>query len=140
MYTLNIPEHLPNHCELTGVPAMVKILVIDDSAFQRKILTHLINGLGYDVVTADNGEDGLSQALLQKPDVILTDLLMPEYDGYWLLEQRASQGIAIPVIIVTSDVQTTTMTRCLEMGVVGFLNKPVKAEELQSAIRKALQV
>ena len=119
---------------------MVKILVIDDSAFQRKILTHLINGLGYDVVTADNGEDGLSQALLQKPNVILTDLLMPEYDGYWLLEQRASQGIAIPVIIVTSDVQTTTMTRCLEMGAVGFLNKPVKAEELQSAIRKALQV
>jgi CheY-like chemotaxis protein len=117
---------------------MVKILVIDDSAFQRKILTHLVNGFGYDIVTADNGQDGINQALLEKPDVILTDLLMPEYDGYWLLEQRSSQGIAIPVIIVTSDVQTTTMTRCLEMGAFGFLNKPVKAEELHSAIRKAL--
>jgi CheY-like chemotaxis protein len=117
---------------------MVKILVIDDSAFQRKILTHLVDGLGYDVITADNGQDGIRQALLEKPDVILTDLLMPEYDGYWLLEQRKSQSIAIPVIIVTSDVQTTTMTRCLEMGAFGFLNKPVKSEELHSAIRKAL--
>jgi CheY-like chemotaxis protein len=117
---------------------MVKVLIIDDSAFQRKILSHLVDGLGYDVITADNGHDGIRQALLQKPDVLLTDLLMPEYDGYWLLEQRASRNIAIPVIIVTSDIQTTTMTRCLEMGAVGFLNKPVKSEELQSAIRKAL--
>jgi len=117
---------------------MVKVLIIDDSAFQRKILSHLVSGLCYDVITADNGQDGIRKALDEKPDLLLTDLLMPEYDGFWLLEQRASQNIAIPVIIITSDVQTTTLSRCLEMGAVGFLNKPVKPEELQSAILKAL--
>jgi len=117
---------------------MVTVLIIDDSAFQRKILSHLVGELGYDVITADNGQDGIRQAILQKPDLLLTDLLMPEYDGYWLLEQRALQHVAIPVIIVTSDIQTTTMTRCLEMGAVGFLNKPAKPEELRSAILKAL--
>jgi CheY-like chemotaxis protein len=117
---------------------MVKVLVIDDSAFQRKILSHLVNGLGYEVITADNGQDGIRQALDNNPDILVTDLLMPEYDGYWLLEQRASRHLDIPVIILTSDIQTTTMKRCLELGAVAFLNKPVKPEELQSAIRTAL--
>jgi CheY-like chemotaxis protein len=117
---------------------MVKVLVIDDSAFQRKILSHLVNGLGYEVITADNGQDGIRQALDNNPDVLVTDLLMPEFDGYWLLEQRTSRRLDIPVIILTSDIQTTTMKRCMELGAVAFLNKPVKLEELQSAIRTAL--
>jgi CheY-like chemotaxis protein len=117
---------------------MVKVLVIDDSAFQRKILSHLVQGMGYEVITADNGQDGIGQALDNNPDILVTDLLMPEYDGYWLLEQRASHHLDIPVIILTSDVQTTTMKRCMELGALAFLNKPVKPEELQSAILTAL--
>jgi CheY-like chemotaxis protein len=117
---------------------MVKVLVIDDSAFQRKILSHLVNGLGYEVITADNGQDGIRHALDNNPDILVTDLLMPEYDGYWLLEQRASRHLDIPVIILTSDIQTTTVKRCMELGAVAFLNKPVKPEELQSAIQTAL--
>ncbi len=117
---------------------MVTILVVDDSAFQRKILSNTLAATGYQVITADNGEEGIEKALGSKPDVIITDLLMPEFDGFWVLEQMKAKKIKIPVIVVTSDVQTSTKNDCQKKGAVAFLNKPAKKEDLQSAIRSAL--
>jgi two-component system chemotaxis response regulator CheY len=124
--------------DISGVYEMVTILVIDDSAFQRKILSNTLNGLNYQVITADNGEEGIEKALENKPDVIITDLLMPEFDGFWVLAQIKARKIKIPVIVVTSDVQTSTRNDCQKKGAVAFLNKPAKKEELQSAISSAL--
>ena len=117
---------------------MVKVLIIDDSAFQRKILSHAVSDLGYEVITANNGREGIDCAVKEDPEVIITDLLMPEYDGFWVLEQLKARKIPIPAIIITSDVQTTTMDRCRNMGAVAFLNKPVKKENIQSAISIAI--
>jgi CheY-like chemotaxis protein len=117
---------------------MVKVLIIDDSAFQRKILTAILVDLGYEVISAENGHQGITRALVDNPDVLISDLLMPEYDGFWVLEQKKAGKIRIPVIIVTSDVQRTTQERCLHMGATAFLNKPVKKEEIRSAIDTAL--
>jgi twitching motility two-component system response regulator PilH len=124
--------------DTSGVQGMVTILVIDDSAFQRKILSNALAGLDYQVITADNGEEGIEKALGNKPDVIITDLLMPEFDGFWVLEQVKAKKIKIPVIVVTSDVQTSTRNDCKKKGAVAFLNKPAKKEDLQSAIHSAL--
>jgi CheY-like chemotaxis protein len=117
---------------------MVKILIIDDSAFQRKILSGTLTGLGYEVITADNGHQGVETAIAEKPDVVITDLLMPEYDGFWVLEQYKAGKIRTPVIILTSDIQLTTMEKCRLMGAVAFLNKPVKKEEIRAAVENAL--
>ena len=95
---------------------MVTILVVDDSAFQRKILSNTLTGMGYQVITADNGEEGIEKASDRKPDVIITDLLMPEYDGFWVLEQMKTKQIKIPVIVVTSDVQVSTRDSCRQIG------------------------
>jgi len=117
---------------------MVKVLIIDDSAFQRKVLSSILVDLGYDVITAENGSQGVTSAIAETPAVLISDLLMPEYDGFWVLEQYKAGKFDLPIIIVTSDVQVTTMETCLKMGAVAFLNKPVKKEELKSALVRAL--
>lgn len=117
---------------------MVTILLIEDSAFQRKIISSIVKGFGYDIITADNGHEGIERILNDKPAIILSDLLMPEYDGTWVLEQMKSKGIKIPVIIVTSDVQTSTKDHCMSLGAFGYLNKPIQKDLLKSEIGKAL--
>jgi len=117
---------------------MATVLLIEDSAFQRKILTNMVKDLGYDVITADNGHEGVERIVRENPAVVLSDLLMPEHDGIWVLEQLKIRGIKIPVIIVTSDVQTTTREKCMNLGAVGYVNKPVQKEQIQSEITKVL--
>ena len=118
---------------------MVKILVIDDSSFQRKIISGILTENGHQVIQAVNGKDGIEQVEKEEPDLILTDLLMPEYDGHWVIEQLNARKSTIPVIVLTSDIQKTTEKRCRELGVVAFLNKPVDKNIVVSAVRNALQ-
>ena len=87
---------------------------------------------------AGNGRAGLEQVAARKPDCILTDLLMPELGGLELLETLREQGTAIPVIIITANIQESVRRRCLELGAAAVVNKPVRQEELLSALRKAL--
>ena len=118
---------------------LVKILVIDDSLFQRKIISGVLTENGYQVTPAVNGKEGIEFVEKEQPDIILTDLLMPEYDGYWVLEQLKARGRTIPVIVLTSDIQTTTEKRCRELGVVAFLNKPVDKKLMISTIQNVLK-
>ncbi|MEI6841153.1 MAG: response regulator [Methanomicrobiales archaeon] len=117
---------------------MVTVLLIDDSAFQRKIITRILNDLGHDVITADNGHEGVERIISEKPAIVLSDLLMPGYDGTWVLGQLKEKGIKVPVIMVTSDVQTTTRDLCMSLGAFEYLNKPVQKNLLQATIGKAL--
>jgi twitching motility two-component system response regulator PilH len=117
---------------------MAKILIIDDSSFQRKILSGILKEGGHDIMIAENGKDGLESIEKEKPDLIITDLLMPEYDGHFFLEQAKAKNIQIPVLIVTSDIQESTRNRCIARGAAGFVNKPVKKETLLRAINKVL--
>ena len=118
---------------------LIKILVIDDSLFQRKIISGVLTENGYQVTSAVNGKEGIEFVEKEQPDIILTDLLMPEYDGYWVLEQLKARGRTIPVIVLTSDIQTTTEKRCRELGVVAFLNKPVDKKLMISTIQNVLK-
>lgn len=117
---------------------MVCILIIDDSAFQRKIISSVLNGENHTVITATNGHEGLKKAVLEKPDLIITDLLMPEMDGGTFLSEVKKAGLSIPVIILTSDVQKVTRDRCLALGAFSVLNKPVNREAILELIRTAL--
>jgi len=117
---------------------MGKVLVIDDSSFQRKIISGVLTQNGHTVILKENGKEGLEQVLKEKPDLIFTDLLMPEYDGFWLLEQLKSHDQSIPVIVLTSDIQKTTEERCRSLGAVTILNKPVNKEQVVSAVQTIL--
>ena len=117
---------------------MRKILIIDDSSFQRKIVSTLLQENGFETITAENGRAGIDTALREHPDLITTDLLMPDFDGFYFLEQACARKLGIPVIIISSDIQDATRNRCLSLGADDFLYKPVKKEILISAINKLI--
>jgi len=117
---------------------MARILIIDDSTFQRKIVASILTGAQHEVITATNGREGLAAAKTQHPGLIITDLLMPDMDGFLFLQEAKAAGIVTPVLILTSDIQTATKDRCIALGAAGVMNKPVKKESLNEKVRQTL--
>lgn len=117
---------------------MATVLIIDDSSFQRTIIQKALTNAGYPCIEADNGRFGLEKIEQYNPGIIIVDLLMPDIDGIEFLTILRKKGIKIPIIVLTSDIQDTTRKRCIELGASGFLNKPLRPEELIQAIGQLL--
>jgi CheY-like chemotaxis protein len=113
---------------------MLKILVVDDSLFQRKSICQILTDAGYEVAEATDGQDGLEKALSIRPDCILTDLLMPRKDGIEFISELKAKGPTPPLFVLTADIQESKRRLCMELGVDGFLSKPPKKWELLGAI------
>ncbi|MFH0968801.1 MAG: response regulator [Methanobacteriota archaeon] len=117
---------------------MTRILIIDDSLFQRRIISAPLKTEGYEISEAVNGKDGLAKIIVEKPDLIILDILMPEKDGFEVLKELQETRNKIPVIMLTSDVQDSTRDECLAYGAQAFVNKPVKATDLIPIITSLL--
>src|SRR3990167_6089555 len=104
---------------------MVKVLIIDDSAFNRRTLTKLLESVpGVEVAgTATDGIDGLQQAMRLKPDLITLDLEMPVMDGFTFL-RILMQTNPIPVIVISSRNADANVFKAMELGAVDFIPKP----------------
>jgi CheY-like chemotaxis protein len=114
------------------------ILITDDAAFSRRMIRKAIEEGGHQVIEASNGQEGLDMAASHSPDCIMTDLLMPEMDGFGLLKALGEKGSKIPVIVLSADIQDSARQKCEELGAFMMLKKPPKAPEIQAAIQKAL--
>lgn len=117
---------------------MAKILLVDDSRFQRNFMSKMLTGMGHEVVTAENGKLGLEMADSERPDLIITDILMPVMGGIELLHRLKEQNSQIPALVASADIQETTRAECLELGAIAFLTKPIKPIGIETAIAKAL--
>lgn len=117
---------------------MATILVIDDSRLSRNIVEGILEKAGYTIVLAEDGKLGLEAFEQHRPDCVVTDLLMPVMDGHDFLRNLRAGGAKVPVIVASADIQETSRTACEEMGISGFLNKPIKAEQLVELVQKAL--
>ncbi|MEH2373921.1 hybrid sensor histidine kinase/response regulator [Nostoc sp.] len=111
------------------------ILMVDDRWENRIVITNLLQPLGFNVVEATNGKEGLEKAIALKPDLIITDLFMPEMDGFELIQHLRHipdiPDIAdVKIIVSSASVFETDQNRSLEAGGDTFLNKPVQADEL----------
>ena len=118
---------------------MAKILIIDDAGFSRHMLGRIVGAVGHQIIEAENGEEGLTKILEEKPDLVLSDLLMPVMSGEELLAVLKEKQVDIPVIIMTSNIQQTIIQKCHDLGAAAFLNKPPKKEELWQKIEELLQ-
>ena len=117
---------------------MESILVVDDSSFTRNRLRETLMAGGYRVVEAKNGVEALTKLEQGIFACVLTDLLMPEMDGFGLLEKLSKMPSSPPAIVLSSDIQKTSREKCQQLGAKVFLNKPPKGEELLSAIESVL--
>ncbi|MEH1959655.1 MAG: ATP-binding protein [Nostoc sp.] len=108
------------------------ILMVDDRWENRTVITNLLQPLGFNVVEAINGKEGLEKAIALKPDLMITDLFMPEMDGFELIQHlRHTPDIAdVKIIVSSASVFETDQNRSLEAGGDTFLNKPVQVDEL----------
>ncbi|NJK77349.1 MAG: response regulator [Oscillatoriales cyanobacterium RU_3_3] len=114
------------------------ILITDDAAFSRRMIRKAVEEGGHQVIEAANGFEAVEMAASHAPDCIMTDLLMPEMDGFGLLKSLKEKGSKIPVIVLSADIQDSARQKCEELGAFMMLKKPPKAPEIQAAIQKAL--
>ena len=116
---------------------MIKtILCIDDQKDIRDLLGDYLDTLGYDVFTAEDGEEGLKKAMEVRPDLIFLDIMMPKKNGYALLrELKANSELwDIPVIILSVQLEMKDM--CQLEGAVHFLSKNFRLKEVGELVRE----
>lgn len=118
---------------------MALILIVDDAAFSRRMIRKALQTDGYQILEATNRREGLEMASTHTPDLILTDLLMPALHGFELLQAIQQQGLKIPTIIISADIQESSRQQGLQLGAAGFINKPPKAEELRTTVQQLVK-
>ncbi len=118
------------------------ILVVDDKWENRSVLINLLEPIGFTVFEASDGQQGFAKALEIKPNLIITDIVMPVMDGYQLIQQIRSSEILkmIPVIVSSASVSSMDRQRSLDVGGDDFLTKPVQVDELFQMLHKNLQL
>ena len=116
----------------------MKILIIDDSAFQRNQLKSLLEKNGYETVEAGDGEQGLKMVEEHKPAGVICDILMPKIDGFQFLKTLYDKKSMVPVIIISSNIQAPAKKLCLMYGAKAFLNKPIIKEDLLQQLQDIL--
>ncbi|WP_294637547.1 response regulator [uncultured Aquabacterium sp.] len=114
-----------------------KILLVDDSKTELHVLSELLTKKGYQVRTAENGEEALRRLQEDKPDLILMDVVMPGQNGFQLTRTitRDPQYAAIPVIICSSKNQETDRVWGMRQGARDYVVKPVNPDELLAKIK-----
>ena len=119
---------------------MPKILVVDDSPTEIFQFKEMLENLGHEVITAENGRDGVTMAISEQPDVVLMDIVMPDMNGFQATRQiaRAEETKHIPVIIVSSKNQETDKVWGRRQGAKGYITKPVVQADLLSAMKDCL--
>jgi signal transduction histidine kinase/FixJ family two-component response regulator len=120
-----------------------QILVVDDRWENRSVVVNLLEPLGFTMLEAENGQEGLDKILEWQPDVVITDLTMPVMDGHEMISQlRQSSEISedIVVIVSSASVFESDRQKSLEAGANDFLPKPIQKETLLQSLHKHLNL
>ncbi|MGC1306014.1 MAG: response regulator [Phormidesmis sp.] len=115
--------------------------MIDDHWENRSVISNLIEPLGFEVIEAINGQEGLEKAKSHNPDVIITDINMPVMNGYEMMQHLRALTTplkAVPIIVSSASVFATDQYKSFEAGANEFVSKPIQAESLFLAIQQQL--
>jgi len=120
---------------------MTKILVIDDEPFLKEMLYDIFTMAGYEVVTAENGKEGLDKIYSENPDFVLLDCSMPIMDGFEVLAiiRKEARFVNLPVIMLTALAGDTEQIKGLSLGVDDYITKPFKSSVLLTKVKNILE-
>jgi DNA-binding response OmpR family regulator len=116
-----------------------RILVIEDETPMRTALADLLTSEGYRAFAAADGESGLKRALIEKPDLILLDVMMPKLDGFAICAELRRRANAVPVLMLTAKGQIEDRVNGLDAGADDYLVKPFSTDELLARVRALLR-
>lgn len=114
------------------------VLVVDDSPTERKMMHQALQGKGYNIVSAADGEEALEKVAQQKPDVVLLDIILPRKNGFQVCRQlkTSPETQNIKVILISSKTQDTDRFWGLKQGADEYLTKPVEAASIAASVAK----
>ena len=119
-----------------------RIVAIDDNADIRELIAFILRRENYEVTTASNGMAGLEMIKGAKPDLIILDVVMPEFSGYDVLEavrsDKSSKIRDIPVLMITSKSSTDDIDQALELGATAYIVKPFRPAKLVTKVKSIL--
>jgi len=116
-----------------------KVLLVDDSGLARRSTRRLLEQAGYDVVEAEDGLSALERFAVDRPDVVLLDLVMKGMYGLDVLEKLRELDPAARVIVVSADVQTSSRELVQAAGAAGFINKPAEPGQVIAMIEQVMK-
>jgi twitching motility two-component system response regulator PilH len=120
---------------------MARILIVDDSPAQLYSIQRIVEKLGYQSITAADGEAGIEAAKRELPDMVLMDVVMPNLNGFQATRKlsREEPTKHIPVVLVTTKDQDTDRMWGMRQGARAYLTKPFSEEELAEIIERVLK-
>jgi CheY-like chemotaxis protein len=120
---------------------MASILTVDDDASIRELIEATLSMVGHEVTMAADGTEALAKLKKRRFDLVILDIMMPELDGYQVLERirEMPSRADTPVIVLTAKHDPSGVTREMDAGAVDHLAKPFHPNELQDAVTRALE-
>jgi len=115
-----------------------KILVVDDEPIIVKVLDSRLKANGYDVITASDGQEALTKARADSPDLIVLDVMLPKLDG-WEILRRLRRAKSTPVLMLTAKTSELDRVLGLEVGADDYLSKPFSVPELVARVNAILR-
>ena len=116
--------------------AGVRVLVVDDSPDNQRIIWHFLRKQGALIETADNGFQGYRKALSGEHDMVLMDIQMPEMDGYTATQKLRDAGFRKPIIALTAHAMSEVRSKCMNVGCTDYLPKPINPKNLVQTVAR----
>ncbi len=139
------PDELFSQVEITETETQIywefpesKVLIIDDAAENRELLSLVLNDLGIDTETAENGAIGVEMATSYDYDVVLSDIQMPVMDGYEAVAAMRKKGLQQPIIALTANAMKGYEERILDAGFSHYMTKPVDIDALSKLLAELI--
>lgn len=117
---------------------MTKILSIEDSEFERKVIEEIMEDKSYDLLQAKNGQEGIDKYKDENPDLVLLDLRLPDIDGLDVFEELKDYDSGVKVVIVSIVREDETIEKAKDLGAKEYVEKPIDEEELLDTIEDIL--
>lgn len=136
--TIAVPSSTSAPASASPSQSAPSLLILEDDNFTQKLLQQILEKSGYSVTAAGDGIDALLHLGRERFDLIISDINMPNLNGLQLLEIKNQKGVDVPVIFLTADETEESEQKCLELGAVDYIKKPVNKDILLLRIQKAL--
>ena len=117
----------------------MRLLIVDDREGYRDHLRQFFSEEGYQVVTAASGKEALAVLERDWPDVVITDIVMPRGDGFFLLEHIGDKGLQCPVIVITAYGSQESAVRALRLGAYDYVTKPFDLDVMLATVNRAAE-